>query len=335
MSVIRVIGLCVIWVLLCGAAEPSWEYKVLAGGEISEATHGVFNLGIKYGDLTAELHTDTLELRWDKELGFGRSWIGARFAAFAAELFIAPWKNGSYAPERGVRAMYGELSSGYVHYLPKHFYAGIQVEARRYQFAASGAAVTTEDIPADTFRLKSTTFVGYWTKPLKARLQGGIEYLTDAQEDITPWFQGELLYHPNTWLLTPFTELRAGLLVSESGSSSPIIGFRVGGMNPYVIPVAGWSWAEAWAQYYAASRVGMEYQVQSFGASVFVDYAYLAQDDVLTEQALGAGGAMWWLLGSWRIDLAAGYAPVANRAPQAKIPPISGWISLAPDWQSF
>lgn len=335
MRVNRVIGLCAIWILLCGAAKPGWEYKVLAGGEISEAPHGVFNLGIKYGDFAAEVHTDTLDVRWNKELGFGRLWVGGRFAVFAAELFIAPWKDGRYAPERAVRAMYGELSTGYVHYLPKHFYAGTQLETRRYAFAAKGEAVRAEDIPDDTWRLKSTSFVGYWTVPLKARVQAGIDYLTHTQENLTPWFQAELLYHPNTWLLTPFTELRAGLLVSDSGSSSPIIRFRFGGMNPYVIPLAGLSWAESWAQYYAASRVGMEYQAQSFGASVFADYAYLAQEYGLTEQALGAGGAMWCTLGSWRIDLAAGYAPVANRAAGAKIPPVSGWISLARDWDSF
>lgn len=335
MSVIRVVGLGALWIFLCGAAQPSLEYKVLAGGEISEAPHGVFNLGIKYGDFIAEVHTDTLDLRWNKELGYGRLWVGGRFATFAAELFIAPWKEGSYAPERAVRAMYGELNSGYVHYLPNHFYAGVQQETRRYVFAAKGEAVRAEDIPADTWRMKSSLFVGYWTEPLKVRLQAGIDYLTRAQENLAPWVQAELLYHPNTWLFTPFTELRAGLLVSESGSSSPIIRFRVGGMNPYVVPLAGLSWAESWAQYYAASRVGMEYQVQSFGASVFADYAYLAQEHGLTEQSVGLGGAMWYMLGAWRVDLAAGYAPVANRAAEAAVPPISGWISLARDWDSF
>ena len=211
MGWIRVVSLCVGWFLLCAAAQPTWEYKVLAGGEISEAPHGVFNLGIKYGNFAAELHTDTLDLRWTKELKSGRFWMGSRFAAFAAELFISPWIDGSYAPERGVRAMYGELSSGYVHYLPKHFYAGIQSETRRYQFTGSGSAVTAEDIPANTWRMRSTAFVGYWTDPIKARLQGGLDHLTDAPEAITPWLQGELLYHPNTWLFTPFAELRAGV----------------------------------------------------------------------------------------------------------------------------
>ncbi|MBT6433512.1 MAG: hypothetical protein HOK28_10495 [Deltaproteobacteria bacterium] len=335
MILIRIAGLAAMWFLLSAAAEPAWEYKVQAGGEISEAPHGVLNLGLRHGEFVAQLYTDTLDLRWNRELGYGRLWLGSRFAAFAAELFIAPWQEGRYAPEQGVLAMYGELSTGYVHYLPAHFYAGVQLEARRYQFKPRSDVVRDENIPANTWRLNSATFIGYWTDPLKARVQAGLDYLTDANERLTPWLQAELLYHPKTWLFTPFAEFRGGLLVSSSGTSSSIIRFRFGGMNPYAIPLAGWSWGEAWAQYYAAGRVGVEYNSRSYGASVFSDYAYLAQGAGLTEQALGVGGSLWWILGDWRLDLSSGYAPVANRAQDAKIPPVSGWIAVGREWDSF
>jgi len=322
-------------VLLSAASEPSWEWKMLAGAEVSEATHGVFNLGIRRGAFSAEIHTDTLDLRWNEELGFGRAWVGGRVAAFAAELFIAPWINGSYAPEHGVRATYGELSTGYVHYLPKHFYLGTQLEARRYLFAASGDAVTLSEIPEDTWRLKSSTFLGYWTGPLKGRLSGGIDFLSDGGFGVTPWLQAELLYHPGTWFLTPFVELRSGMLFSGSELASSIIRFRLGGMNPYVVPVAGMSWAESWAQYYMASRAGLEYADDTLGFSIFADHAYYSQELHETSHALGVGTGFWLIWDDWRLDLAAGYAPVAQRAADAKVAPISGWITVGRDWQGF
>lgn len=54
------------------------ELRALAGAQIDSDSHGEFDVGVRSGPWSAELYTDTLDLRWSPAHEHGRSWVAAR-----------------------------------------------------------------------------------------------------------------------------------------------------------------------------------------------------------------------------------------------------------------
>lgn len=319
---------------LCGAAAHDqvslWQWRAELGGEVSEAPHGILNLGIKNQNWSAQVYTDTLDIRYSKELSTGRAWLGTRVAAFAAELFFSPWVRGRHEPEQAIRATYGGLDGGYIHYLPRHFYLGAYFDARFYNFGALGDAVDTWHIPGDTWRLQGFGVMGYWTDSLQGKVNAGVDFLITGG---VIRGEAELLWHPTGSFISPFLEHRSGKIAPLGLLSvSSIVQYRLGGLNPHVVPVAGMAWAEAWVDAYVAHRVGLEYVGDDHGVAGFVDHAYYLLSQKEARHALGVGVKNWFQVGAWQVTCVAGFAPVVYRPGASSIPAISGWFTLGRDW---
>lgn len=122
--------------LTADASELEW--RAALGGQLDADSHGIADVGVRSGELSAELLTDTLDLRWSPEGDRGRAWVALRGEAGAAGLFISPWQDGAPAPTSALTSFYAGVEGGAVRYLPQGFYGGAQASARYQGFGARG-----------------------------------------------------------------------------------------------------------------------------------------------------------------------------------------------------
>src|SRR5438270_804899 len=100
-------------------AEPEWRATV--GGQLDSDSHGILDLGVRNGAFSAQIFTDTLDLRLAPESAGGRLFIVARGEALVAGLLASPWTNGAPDPARSLWASYAGVEGGFVRYLPRGF----------------------------------------------------------------------------------------------------------------------------------------------------------------------------------------------------------------------
>ena len=263
------------------------EWRADGGAQIDSDSHGIVDFALRWKTWQLGLYTDTLELRWQPEGEHGRAWLALRGEAGAAELLISPWRDGAPAPERALTAFYGGLEGGIVRYLPKGFYAGAEGRARVYGFiepaSSDGALTAGGDIVAacvshDTGPLVGAwAFLGYWSQPVQGWLRGGGSYV--SQDHCDPLQSGlalELVAKPD-WRVAPRLEIRAGL----GWDQGYLTRTRLGGLNPYVVPLAGAAWAEWWVEDYLALRGGPTVQAGPVELAALVDAAWFDHQEAV------------------------------------------------------
>ena len=303
------------------SADPiRWEWRASAGAQIDSATHGTVDAGVRRGPFSVELFTDTLELKWSPESEHGRFWIAARGEAYAAGLLISPWTNGAPDRARALSARYVGLDGGWMRYLPASLYAGVHASVREYTFSARES--TRIAVPDATTLGTVDVVLGRYSPDAHVWLRAGF----DARPDVfAPHVSGEALWHPAAARpLAPIFELRAGWARSQDFLTLT----RVGGLNPYVVPVAGAGWAEWWVENYLAARAGLLWQGEHAQAGVVIDVAAFDSDiKAGTALVAGAHGRRWF------IDAALGYAPAILRQPD--VSRTSLWILAGASWDGF
>jgi hypothetical protein len=128
-----------------------------------------------------------------------------------------------------------------------------------------------------------------------------------------------------TWVVAPRVELRAGL----AEDADRVLRTRLGGLNPYVVPVAGAAWGEWWVEDYAAARLGAELHLRpgawAVDAGPLVDLARFDGDHA---EGFGVGARVG--RGRWYGEVVGGYAPWIARAEGFSR--ASVWFSLGADW---
>lgn len=223
------------------------HYHLSLGGDISQQGHGDVNFGVQGELFSAELQTDTLDLRWTPSGEHGRAWLGLRGAAFAAQMLITPWSGGAPDPANALNAAYVGLDGGGLRYGPAGSYAGLQFAARHYFFSAQDA--TTRAVPDARTVYSPELVLGWWKPFAEVRLLPGCD-LSPTQT----W--APHLYAEAHWRPQPqhpgWVELRGGIAAHQDD----LISTRIGGLNPYVIPLAGAAWAEFHANDFVALRLG-------------------------------------------------------------------------------
>lgn len=301
------------------------ELRFAAGGEIGETSFGIFDLGLRKGALSLQLLTDTLDVRWAPEVTRGRYFLALRVEGFAAGLMISPWRAGAPDPGRAMYAAYAGAEGGYVRYLPKSFYAGVAGSARAYYFW--GQEQTTVEVPGITPVFSVDGVLGRYTPTSHVWLRAGVDV---QQTIVAPRASVEATFRP-VGRLVPKLELRAGWAMNQTA----VLLTRLGGMNPYVVPVAGAAWAEFWVERYAAMRVGptLRLDLPRFGAhtldlSVVTDVAIWDYGN-----AVGFAGQVLWRPGRFFVDLQVGYAPWLVR--QEGLSRLSFFALVGSNWGAF
>lgn len=340
----------------CLAATAS-EWRTMVGGEFNADSHGVADVGWRSGPWQAQLVTDTLDVRWRSEREGGRSWIAARAALGAAGLMISPWSDGAPAPGAALSAFYAGPEAGNVWYLRNGLYTAVDGRIQWWWFRA--ARSTARTIPDSQLRSEAASSVGWWSEDGHVWLRGGAHLATMAGRTgldpqggpeatagssdpvpplgatVQPFVQVVAKFRPEAWTVAPRAELRAGWSHGQDAISRT----RLGGLNPYVVPVAGAAWAEFWVDDYAAVRLGPSLQAGPVRLGAVVDAAVWNQavdwggppSPQPVHRALGLGLLSRLQPNRLYLDLDAGVAPRLRRPDGTAW---SVWSILGVDWGS-
>ncbi len=299
------------------------EWRTMAGGEFNADSHGVVDLGLRSGAWSAQLLTDTLDLRFAPEGDRGRAWLALRGEAGAAGLMISPWENGAPAPNLAMGAFYVGPEAGVVRYLPRGLYAGAQAHLRLWHFAP--LAATTVPVPDDQLRALTQLFVGWWTPSAHATLQGGADLAPGSVAPLQPHLHARLSLRPEGWHLAPRLALSGGLAQGQDRVSLS----RSGGLNPYVIPLAGAAWAEWWVEDYAAARLGPSLDVGPWRVEALTDLLWAQGPGLPDVRAVGFAWRNHIQPNRLYVDLDLGWAPWI---PRQDGPALSAWAVVGVDW---
>ncbi len=302
-----------------------WQGRVALGAELSTRSFGIVDLGLRKGPLSIELLTDTLDLRYAPTLRSGRAWVGLRVEAFAAGLMIAPWKDGAPDPGRALNAGYAGLDGGWMRYLPASVYAGLQGSARLYLFWATEGTVVAPPGPTPLFTAEAV--LGHYTPHSHLWVRAG----ADANlTTVAPHVVAEATLRPD-WAIAPRLEVRA----AWASGQDFVMRTRLGGLNPYVVPLAGAAWAEFWVESYVALRGGPSLRTPLPGRGPHTLELSLLADVAGFEGQSAVGFAA---LASWRyrrlfVNASLGWAPWITR--QEGIGRTAGFVLLGADWDGF
>lgn len=307
--------------------EAPWQFRAAAGAQLDSSSHGVVDLGARKGPLSLQLLTDTVELRFEPEDRGGRWWLAVRGEAGAAGLFPSPWRAGSPDDARSLLAFYAGLEGGALAYLPHGLYLGVEGTARRWFFRATDS--TQGSVPEDRFVISPSMLAGWWSKPFHVWIRAGADVdggdtsgrLT-MELTLFPWARHRRAT-PRPWL-TPLVEVHAGWLDDPSDVTRE----RIGGLNPYVVPLAGAGWAELWAERWAAIRAGPALELGPLRLA-------LVADGVRYEGGKAYGLALLSRVtfGALYGEASLGFAPELERGPG--VSRFSGWLLAGFDWTAL
>ncbi|MCA9490594.1 MAG: hypothetical protein KC621_11755 [Myxococcales bacterium] len=306
------------------------EWRAAAGAELETDSHGILDLGVRSGDWSAQLFTDTLDLRWEHAYGRGKVSVGLRGAGFAAGMFISPYTAGAPDRDRAQLVQYVGPDVLAQRWLGHGWYAGGEGFARAHHFTPMGDATL---VVPDTVWLRGDAVIGGWFADgaRSVRASMGVDVST-VDGRISPHAAGEARARLEAEV-APFGELRA----AWAEDADDLLATRLGGMTPYHVPVAGLAWAEVWAQDLVAARLGAQWTHGGLEVPVFVDGAawILPEDrsspDPDAAATVGFGGGLGYRSGTWSARTTVGVAPFWER-PEGTWP-VSVFFLLGTDWR--
>ncbi len=299
------------------ALAGDWEATALVGGEFNRDSHGIVMAGLRSGPVSVVLNTDTLAAVVENEGEHGRWWAQAKGQSGVAGMFLFPWTEGAKDPSMGLSAFTLGADVGAVRYLGHGLYGGGWAGVHYWRFGGTDATVI--DVPDARPVLTSRAVVGYWSERLSVDAQGGVSI--DAGE-LVPQLSVVVVARTKGFF-RPVAELRAGV----SSNVTPITATRLGGLNPYVIPLAGAAWAEFRVDDYAVARVGPGVAMEHWHAAAFTDLAWFDG-----RGAVGIGGLGTYMTGPWTVTLIGGVSPWLDR-PQGLAGTV--YASVGHDWRGF
>jgi hypothetical protein len=311
--------------LLAGAP---WTWHAEAGAQVDGDPHGVVNAGVANDDFAVELVTDTIEMWWRPAHEGGRAFLGLRAQGYASQLFVSPWTRGAKDRSRALVVPHAEIAAGAVEDLGAGFYAGVRGSAKAFWFFARSDD-TSVPVPEPTFVITPEASLGWWSERASFEVTAGADvrdgFVSGRAELRVEW-------RPR-WIVGPRIELdaAAGHLLDDLTKA------RVGGLNPYVVPVAGAAWAEWWVEDYAAARAGPEVS-WSWGSVALVTDAAVFDDETRGARFIDPWAVGFALLsevrfGTFFASAALGYAPWIERQEGAVR--ISGWLLLGTSARAF
>lgn len=291
-----------------------WELRAAVGAEVGVGPHGVFDVAGRHGDLVLALETLALSVRWEPSGDHGRAWLGARLEPAAAGLLMNLWEDGRPDPSISYLAFMEGVDGGGVAYLPGGLYVGGQAFAQAWEFF--GTPSTTVDVPGARPVLRLEALLGFYRPEVHVWVAAG----TDWSWGFQPHVRGQLTT-AFPWIVRPRVEIRAGW----AEATDLVTRVQLGGLNPYVVPLAGAGWGEFRVEDYAAFRVGVEAGQEKWSAALVGDVDFF---DGVWAQGFAALGR-YDDRGRW-IEASLGWAPWLERP--VGVPALAGWVRLGIDW---
>lgn len=315
-------------------AEPEhWHAAALGGGELNftpELTgHGWASFDstgkgiVGGGDLrlfynTTKLHAGIERLSFaDGKLAFFGFVEGE---AVISQLLNDYFQNGLRISEFGFKASYVLVDTKLQWYPGKHQTLEVIASARRWWFGPRGSTSDAYVLPLDTWVFEPRIGYNYWKIDVPAyeweahrifpRIEGiavGITGGLDVRSDVRTWGlddgrndPGKVIYHVSQWLRGGW---RVGSLVrlqldqwgNYGWRQDDITRRRIGGVNPYVIPVPGLPWTGLISERLLAAQLGLHLRAKEssphefgllLGGGVFNDVNRVGSLDTYG----GAGG---------------------------------------------
>lgn len=310
------------------AAEPDkgWEWRAAVGGEFDLRPNGVFDLGARKGDLVLELRTTMLVVSWEPSLPNGKAWLRAIVEPGTHGMFQEVWVDGVPRDDLNTLAIWSGVTGGAQAWLPNGFYLTLEGASAWVAFVGFPDGATPG--PGRPWHVvdgvigQYTPWAHWWVRP-------GID-VTDA--GVVPHLDGRFdLTAP--WIVRPVLSVQAGW----AEGADALTATRLGGNNPYSVPLAGAAWAEFWVEDYAALRIGPEvgrtsgphtWAVQLVSDLVVFDL-HDAPDDALprTEAGFSLGGR-YDNRGRF-VEAALGWAPWLPRPDSLAM---TGWVRAGLTW---
>ncbi len=292
------------------------EWRADVGAALGAGAFGVVDLGVRRGPWSAELFTDTLDLRWAPSGPKGRAWVGARAAAWSAGFLPFAWTDGAQDPGRSLGAGSAGPDAGLVRYGPAGTYAGLSGAVRAWWFVA--LPTTTVPVPAPTPVATAEAILGWWRPLARAELRLG----ADARpERVSPHLRGEAAFEARAAPVSPRVEVRGQV----ASGADRLTRLRLGGSSPYVLPLAGLGVAEHRVEDVLAARLGASAGTAAVRGSAFVDGAWFDG-----AEAAGLGAALTVRRGTWFAETEAGTAPWTARPEGVAW---GAWVRLGTDWR--
>ncbi len=294
------------------AASTGWTISGEVGAQLDSQPFGVVNVNFVRGPLQLRLITDTVEVRYEPIDRKRRWWVMGRVQAFATQMLFAPWEAGQPDSANALISPHVGAEAGYVFHLPYGFYAGAQGFGR-VLFFFDGSGEGSADPPDPAYWLSPEGVVGWWRSPQRyAYLHGGADFY-DGSSAAKIAFEG--VFVPPGWL-APYVALYAGAAEGQNDVTRT----RLGGLNPYVVPLAGAGWAEFRVEDYAVGRFGPQLDWGRGRAALVAD---LATFDGRREATFAFIGRVDFLR-RWYLDVSLGYGPWLERGPN--VSRVSAWV---------
>jgi hypothetical protein len=302
----------------------------------------------KQSHFAAELNTDTLRLSYNLRLGPVELGFLAAGEVLIAGLLSDYYRDGVNDSTRGFYASYATAGAWAKVGIGPHFFE-LAAGVRRWFFTRAGDTRPELTLPPDAWVGELRARYTLWmlrpdpalseAQRLLPRLRGvalGVELGLDERSDTRPWGARDPVFAPidprndpgrsifmmRQWLragavLHPRLRLQLDEVATWMWNEDDLVRLRVGGFNPYSVPLAGAPWAGYLAGKLAALDASLHVRVwRDHEVGVVADGVVL--DDPRRTGSGGAGllagvGAFVDArFGRWQIDLRGGWSPTVR-----------------------
>lgn len=322
-----------LWAVLGLALAAEW--RAGGGAQLETAGHGLADLGYRSGGWSAELYTETLDLRYERSFSRGKVVVGGRAGAFGGGMWLTPWTAGAPDLDRIQFCTSAGPDLTAQRWLGGGAFLGATVSSRGQWFTPGERATLRVD---NVWWTRADAGFGWWVD------DGRRTFWAAGGVDWTEAFAGGSRLSPHafaqgTWTVdadvAPVVEARAGW----AANADDVVATRLGGMTPYHVPLAGAAWAEFWVEDYAALRLGAASRFGAFTVPVFLDTAVWTLPAATTSPDPTDGWAMGLLTGlrwnrdTWFVQGDVGWSPTLDRQPG--VWPVALFFHVGTAWRPW
>ncbi len=340
-----------------GAGE-LWFHPELGGHGIGLVAFDLKGLP-RSAHFSIVLNTDTLTVHYDRvRFAGGRIEIGAEVSGEARFAGLLPdyYRDNRLDSARGFWASYLKAQVYAKLNLPKNNFVSLKGDARRWFFSRSDDTDNALILPAEAWVFEPRLSYTLWhIKPDKSlwerhrlfsRIRGialGVILGADFRSQVHPWgARDSAVFNPidprndpsqiipiaYQWLKVGWqmhdqvrTQISQATIWGAGGDDLTRV--RVGGLNPYVVPIAGAPWAAHLSEVVVSLdwswhiRVGQTLETGVLFNGAFIEDKNRVGNSNTLDPIAGIGLFVDWPLGHWQIDGRAGWSPSFEGAGKA------------------
>ena len=328
-----------------------------AWNDTERPAHGYLQLTYDRADmpggawLGVTYHTDTLQLDYAHlKLADGLTVSFMLKGEYAvANLLTDYFRDGQSDSARGFKASYVQAVTRFQARLAPDSYVELEVGDRRWFFSEMDD--TTVELPPDTWVFEPRLRYLFWhlegdagwTDPHRSfpRLRGyaiGIELGVDVRDDASAWgAQDPTLFQPTDprnmptevilrarqwlkagWQMTDGARIQVEQQAALGVGEDDLTRSPVGGLNPYVAPIAGVPWAGFHSARFASAQLSGhlhvvgDFEIGPLLSTVVLTDPHRVGDHSDVSGHAGVGALIDGRIGAWQIDVRGGWSPTLS-----------------------